>query len=361
MRTAILGSVHSAALIFAGAVWDPSHPHHRHGSGRMQKEIFSCLQHMGLRTYFAGQEDKVFSNDIINSDIIVSLVPPVSRFPARCCGILLIYTCNTHVKEREKRLKASMQRWKLPYEPESSRNVDEYLLAYKRADYLLIAENEHGINNFLKHGIPSQKIKRYNNCVDVDIWKPNEKKRDKFSFICYGSVLGLRKGLPALLAAWKKWYRGQNAELYLIGTPSIVSDELLGGAKEGNVLPGVHIYLKGYPAQHPPIIQLISSCHVAVFPTLEDAQPSSLLEMASCGLPVITTIESGVEFTTDFCHYVPADSVEVLCEAFEIFYQRQDETSDRGQIAREYIIENHSWPHFRNRFSSIIREVMADI
>ena len=349
----------TAALIFTRTFWDPAHPHHFCGSGRMQQEAFACLQRLGFGAHFAGQEDATFRREVIRANLVVSLAPPVARLSARCRRLLLVYTCNTHVLERTPRLQATAQRWGLPLEADSFRGVEEHLVAYGRADYLLIAENDQGIANFLKHGIPPQKIKRYNNCVDVDVWTPAEAKRNRFSFVCYGSALGLRKGLPALLAAWQQWYRGQDTELHLVGTPSVVSDQLLRGARHGEVRPGLHVQLDSFPAQHPPIIRLIGSCDVAVFPTLEDAQPSSLLEMSSCGLPVITTVQSGVEFTPDFCRYVAADSVEDLCEAFEYWYCRRDSVAEAGRRAREYIVAHHSWPHFRRRFSAILCEVMA--
>jgi glycosyltransferase involved in cell wall biosynthesis len=81
--------------------------------------------------------------------------------------------------------------------------------------------------------------------------------------------------------------------------------------------------------------------------------------MSSCGLPVITTVESGVEFTRDFCRYVAADSVEDITEALDYWYSRRNSVAEDGQRAREFIIANHSWPHFRKRFSAILREVMA--
>ncbi len=325
----------------------------------MQQEAFACLQSLGFPTTFCDADATAFPIEVVRADIIVTIIQGPARLPARCWGKLLVYTANTHVLERTPRLQAAAQFWGLPCEPESFRSVAEHLLAYERADYLLIAENERGMDNFLKHGIPPQKIKRYNNCVDVDIWVPNEQKRDRFSFVCYTSALGLRKGLPALLGAWQQWYNRQDAELWLVGMPTIVSDQLLGGIRNGEVRPGLHVWLEQFPAQHKPIIEFLGSCHVAVFPTLEDAQPSSLLEMASCGLPVITTVESGVEFSPDFCRYVAANSVEDLCEAFEYWHCQRDKVAEMGQRAREYIIANHSWPHFRRRFSAILREVMA--
>jgi len=326
----------------------------------MQQEAFNCLKALGFHPHFAGQEDPSYPPEITGADMIVTLAPPLARLPARCTGVTLLYACNTHVIERENRLQTASQKWQLSCESQSFRDRNEYLRAYERADYLLIAENEQGIRSFLKHGVLPHKIKRYNNCVDVDVWVPNEQKRDKFSFVCYASALGLRKGLPPLLAAWQQWYQEQDAELCLIGIPTPVSDQLLGGTRNGEANPGIHVWLEKFPAQHKPIIDLIGSCHVAIFPTLEDAQPSTLLEMTSCGLPVITTVESGVEFDPEFCRYIAADSVRDLCAAFEYWYRQRDRVVEIGQKARQYIIANHSWPCFRQRFNAILCEAAAN-
>jgi len=326
----------------------------------MQKEAFSCLQNAGFTTYFAGEEDHIYPKEITGADLIVTVVLPMNELPATASGATLLYTCNTHAIERERRLHIASKKWDLPLEPESSRGTREQnLLAYERSDYLLIAENDLGVKNFLSNGVPENKIKRYNNCVDIGIWTPGDLKRSKFTYVCYASALGIRKGLPALIEAWKNWYAGQDAELFLLGTPTIVSDILL-GCRKGSPFSGIHIDLQTYPAQFKPLIEFLKSCHIAVLPTLEDAQPSSLLEMTACGLPVITTTESGVEFENEFCIYVKPNSIEDLCEAFESWYERRDRIQDFGIKARMFIENNHSWPIFRRHFRDIILKVALE-
>jgi glycosyltransferase involved in cell wall biosynthesis len=232
--------------------------------------------------------------------------------------------------------------------------------AYDAADYLLIAENDLGVANFIKNGIRSEKIIRYNNAIDVDIWIPNPNKRNKFTFVCWSSAHGLRKGLPVLVAAWRSWFSGQDAELHLVGAPTIVSRQLFGDANNCEYMPGLHLSFDLFPPQHKPIVDFLGSCHVAVYPTLEDAQPSTLLEMAACGLPVITTVESGVEFTSDFCRYVIADDPSSLSEAFDFWFQKKDAVHECGNLARKYVLEHHTWGHFRKRFMSIISEASQE-
>src|SRR2546427_666075 len=137
-----------------------------------------------------------------------------------------------------------------------------HLAAYAGADVLLVAENDAGVQNFVRHGIPLAQIKRYNNCVDTDVWVPSPKKRNQFTFVCWCSALGLRKGLPSLVRAWERWYGGQDAELLLVGMPSAVSRLMFEGRTTGEVMPGLRLFLEGYPPQDPAIIELVGSCHV---------------------------------------------------------------------------------------------------
>jgi len=344
-----------ASLIFSRFFWE-NPAWENVGSGRMQKEAFKCLCSLGYTTSFAGQEDRWYPKHIWSSDIIVSLAPPFSKFPKKVPGITCLYTCNTHVVVKNRRLMEAEKVWNL--QPENRVDSTIFLSAYEKADYLLIAENDQGIANFTSHGVSREKIYRYNNAVDSDVWVPSTEKRNKFTFVCWSSELGLRKGLPVLVKAWKRWYQGQDAELIIIGMPTRSTEIIFNNQKNGEVFPGLHIQLKFYPTWHKPLIDLIGSSHVAVLPTLEDAQPSSLLEMTSCGLAVITTHESGVNFDPDFCYYVHPNNVESLVNALEFWYQKRDEVADCGNIARRYILDNHSWKIFRDRFSAIIAEIM---
>lgn len=325
------------------------------GSGRMQTELVRIIQGNGYDVEFAGQEDNFYSQRTLRSDIIVTLSLGLIKLPKNTPGLKLLYTCNTHVKERLKRLKATSDKWDIPIDENSSEEI--FLDAYDKADFLLIAENDEGIANFVKHGINPAKIKRYHNCCDVDIWTPSQQKRKTFTFVCWSSSFGLRKGLPSLIKAWEQWHEGQKAELHLIGMPTKTSDLLLRGKRKGEVKPGLFLHLDSYPAQYQPVIDFISRSHVAVYPTLEDAMPSALQEMTSCGLPVITTKESGFEFTDDFCYYVQPDNPESIAHGFDYWYNKRRHLAEYGVLARQYMLKNHSWSHFRARFAAIIKEV----
>ena len=316
------------------------------------------MQELGFAVEFAGIEDRQYSREVLDADLIITVSAVLPRIFRRINGTTAAFTCNTHVLVNNRRIIESSRKWRMP--SEYFIMAPAQLKGYQQSDYLLIAENDLGIGNFLSNGIPIEKIKRYRNCIDSDVWVPSSSRRSKFTFVFWGSFVGLRKGLPALVAAWKEWYAGQDAELHLFGMPTSVSDLVFNGAREGNPVPGLFVHLRTYPAQDPAIIEFLGSSHVGVFPTLEDAQPSTLMEMASCGLPIITTRESGIDFTPDFCRYVSRDGVGELKEAFQYWYDRRGRLEDHGREARSYIQRHHIWKLHRERFSNIISEILAE-
>jgi glycosyltransferase involved in cell wall biosynthesis len=347
----------TASLIFSRTHWNPHHIHHKIGTGRMQQEIFTGLQELGFDTEFAGGEDRTYSKRIKEADLVIAIPSALAKIGEKVQGLKVLLPCNTHILVRTARLIGSSRKWHLPCEYYPW--MPTHLKAYSEADYLLIAENDQGIDNFVRNGITRERIKRFNNCVDEDIWVPGHSKRDVFTFVCWTASAGLRKGFPALVKAWQKWLNNQNAELHVFGMPTATSDVMFNGRRPGNPSPALYLHLNIFPAQDPNVIEFLGASHVGILPTLEDAQPSSLLEMASCGLAIITTRESGVYFSDDFCKYIAADSVKGLVEAFQYWYENRGYVAEAGNKARFYIKQNHTWPHLQKRLREIIRDIFG--
>lgn len=358
-RRAATGRVRAprtAALIFSRFFWEDESLWPV-GSGRMQREAYEGLRAAGYTTTFAGQEDRMYSRGVLDANLIVSLAPGLAKLPGSVRGIKLLYTCNTHVLERVSRQRATALKWHLPLDEDLAPKV--HLAAYAAADYFLIAENEAGIRNFERHGIPPDRIYRYNNCVDTDVWAPAAQKRPIFTFVCWASSLGLRKGLPSLVKAWETWFSGQDAQLILVGEGSRTSDRLFDGRRGGLGRPGLALHLGGFRPHDPDAVELVRTAHAAVYPTLDDAQPTAVQEMVACGLPVITTVEAGFDFPAEFCTYVTADDPASIARAFDEWFARRNCLAPFGAKARAFMLEHHQWRHFRQRFAAILEDVEA--
>jgi glycosyltransferase involved in cell wall biosynthesis len=317
--------------------------------------MYAGLVAAGYQTMFAGQEDRLYPRSVLEADLIVGLAPAFAKLPRSVGAVKLLYAANTHVVERIRRQERTAQRWQLPRDETLPRQV--YLKAYDVSDYLMMAENAAEIGNFVRHGVPEGRIYPYHNGVDTDTWTPSSHKHQVFTFVCWGSALGLRKGLPSLVKAWEQWYAGQEARLLLVGMSSATSDRLFAGRRRGVGRPGLQLELEGFPAHHPRAVELVRASHVGILPTLDDASPASVQEMAACGLPIITTTESGFDFPQDFCTYVTADDPSAIAAALDEWFGRRECLEPYGARARAYMVAHHRYQHFRQRFA----EILADI
>jgi hypothetical protein len=210
------------------------------GAGLIQQHFISLLQRMGYTVHFAGLEDYAYPNEIINADIIVSACMGTNKLPDIIRGRIYVTANNTHYRVKNKRMEESAQKWNLPVEETSDPVI--FQRAYDLADYILIGENDAGIKNFISNGISGKKIKYWPNAVDSNIWLPGNKKFDKFTFVGYAASQGLRKGFPALFYAWQKWYKGQNAQLILLGIETFATNKFIGSANNCEVAPGIFAY-----------------------------------------------------------------------------------------------------------------------
>jgi glycosyltransferase involved in cell wall biosynthesis len=92
-------------------------------------------------------------------------------------------------------------------------------------------------------------------------------------------IIGVRKGVPELLDAWRD--SGVDGELVLVGSVEpAIADLVDGHVRGGRVRLTGHV--KDVGAKY-------GSADIFVFPTLEEGGPQVTYEAAGCGLPIITT------------------------------------------------------------------------
>ena len=323
------------------------------GAGLIQQHLIKVCEDLGYTTYFAGQEDGHYPEEITNADIIFAIplaMAKLSKYDVQ--GTKYLIANNTHYKVKNARMIESAKRWGL--QPQGMSDPNVFQKAYDFADYILVGENFLGRENFIDNGIPAEKILYWPNAVDPNVWKYGHEKNERLTFVCYSSELSLRKGIPALVVAWRRYVQeNPDADLVMIGAPSeaiLVADI----RSDDNI----YLYANLYKAQYPNIIQIIQESHVGVLATLEDAQCASILEVSSCGLPLITTRESGHNFTDNFCEYVDADNVGSILNAMryygDLYKDYPDVLRDKGRMARQFVLSYHTWHNFEDAMKNAI-------
>lgn len=145
---------------------------------------------------------------------------------------------------------------------------------------LFLSPSSFSTDCLLSWGIPRAKIAEIPFGVDCELFKPTyEDRGDKLRFAFSGGI-SKRKGIDSLLRVWKR-LNLKNAELHLYGR---VRDDVradLEGAP--NVVCHGHMYL---PDELP-------RNHAFVFPSTLEGSAKSVYEALACGLPTVTTPESG--------------------------------------------------------------------
>ena len=225
------------------------------------------------------------------------------------------------------------KRWKEDLLLQRDRFVEEYDLA----DLILVL-SEKAAETFRVQGFPEEKLFYLPRGVDVDRFTPGERP-PHFRAVFSGALIE-RKGVHHLLEAWRR-LELKDAELWLVGSVHAEIKPYL--AKYAHK----SIKVIGF-AQKPEKYLRQSTVHV--FPSQCEGSAKVTYEAAACGLPQITTREAGdlVEDGVQGIVIPPAD-VDALAAAIQHLYDHPEIVARMSRAARERVVENFTWDHFRAR------------
>jgi glycosyltransferase involved in cell wall biosynthesis len=223
---------------------------------------------------------------------------------------------------------------------------ERYLEEYELAD-LIIVLSQKAADTFRVVGFPEEKLFYLPRGVDVQRFKPGVRP-SKFRAIFTGALIE-RKGIHHLLEAWHR-LNLQDAELWLVGTVHPEAKPSLQKFWRDN------IRVIGW-TRNPEVY--LSQCSVHVFPSQLEGNAKVTCEAAACGLPQITTREAGdiVRDQIEGIIIAPGD-VDALADAILRFYRDPDLVERMGNAARERVVENFTWDHFRARLLNAYEAAM---
>ncbi len=213
--------------------------------------------------------------------------------------------------------------------------MQEYALAT-----LILVLSEKAKETFLIAGLPEGKLFLTSRGVDPAEFTPADEPPAKFRAVFVGS-LSKRKGVHHLLEAWKILaLPTDKAELVLVGHPSADVETALAAA-------GPNVVLRG---QVKDVAAELRRAALHVFPSECEGSAKVTYEAASCGLPQITTRESGdVVLHEKTGLIIPPNNVGALVDALRTLHADPARCRDYGRAARRRIVENFTWDHYRQR------------
>ena len=225
------------------------------------------------------------------------------------------------------------KRWKEDLLLQRDRFVEEYNLA----DLILVL-SEKAAETFRVQGFPDEKLFYLPRGVDIERFTPG-KRPPHFRAIFSGALIE-RKGVHHLLEAWHL-LQLNDAELWLVGAVHAEIKPYLDKFADKS------IKVIGF-AQEPEKYLRQSTVHV--FPSQCEGSAKVTYEAAACGLPQITTREAGdvVEDGVQGIVIPPAD-VDALAAAIQQLYDHPEIVERMSLAARERVVENFTWDHFRAR------------
>jgi glycosyltransferase involved in cell wall biosynthesis len=246
--------------------------------------------------------------------------------------------------ERERAEARAWQRWKNRQLITRQQMLEEYALA----DLILVLSQK-AEETFLAAGVPSEKLFRHQRGVDVERFSPAPQRPQKFVAVFVGALIK-RKGVHHLLEVWKRLAL-KDAELWLMGT---VHDEI----KPLLPKPGSYdIYAPGFRMG---VEEFYRSASVHIFPSSCEGSAKSIYEAAACGLPQITTRESGdVVINGVNGLIIPPDDPDALAEAILKLYRDRELGEWMGAAGRERVVANFTWEHFRARLLQAYEGVLG--
>jgi glycosyltransferase involved in cell wall biosynthesis len=225
------------------------------------------------------------------------------------------------------------KRWKEDLLLQRDRFVEEYDLA----DLILVL-SEKAAETFRVQGFPEEKLFYLPRGVDIERFTPGTRP-PHFRAVFSGALIE-RKGVHHLLEAWHRLHL-KDAELWLVGS---VHDEIRAYLEE---FADRSIKVIGF-AQKPETYLRQSTVHI--FPSQCEGSAKVTYEAAACGLPQITTREAGdvVEDGVQGIVIAPAD-IDALAAAIQQLYDHPEMVERMSLAARERVVENFTWDHFRAR------------
>ncbi|MGA0333782.1 MAG: glycosyltransferase family 4 protein [Kiritimatiellia bacterium] len=222
---------------------------------------------------------------------------------------------------------------------------------FRKAD-LFVAISSDIENEYLRGGIPEERIVRIPNGVDLEEFHPldafqREKLAEQLGLksasvrLVYTGRLVRYKGLIPLLEAWRRiaadW---PEAQLILVGE---------GGNDTHNCEQELHDFvqqngLEGsvvFTGRQPRVADWLQVSDIFLFPTENEAFGISLIEAMACGLPAVSTEVGGVKDIvgdSGFARVVSPGDVEGFVREIQVLLEDESLRGRMGARARELAV-----------------------
>ncbi len=264
---------------------------------------------------------------------------------------------STHIEYQNDILKKEYELLNLKPKLISKYIIDKEKKEYDLADYIMVP-TEYAKKTFLEKGFNNKKIIKNYYGVDLEQFKYEREHKDqnlKFRVI-YTGTISVRKGVIYLLDAFNELDL-KNSELILIGD---IDDDI--NSKLAKFKKNKKIVFKKSMEQSE-LKKFYNISNVFVLNSIEDGFGMVILQAMACGLPVITTYNTGgseiIEDEKDG-YIIPIRSKEILKKKLLFLYNNPKRCFEMGMIAKNKVTSKYSWESYGKRQIDIYLSLLED-
>jgi starch synthase len=235
----------------------------------------------------------------------------------------------------------------LPNDPESA--AQNALVESQLADWVLCA-SEYIRSTMQKSGVPEERLLLLPYGVDCSFFTPRQKPQSEICTFVFAGLICPRKGVHYLLEAFASLPK-ESYRLILVGK---TLNNWLENTKELQA-PGI----TRYPyLNRQELRDVLQQADVFTFPSLHEGSALVTYEALACGLPVITTFESGSVVVDGVDGYiVEGRNSSALADKMRLLADNPTLRSEMSAAARKKA-EQYSWEHYYDSLANHIEAIL---
>jgi glycosyltransferase involved in cell wall biosynthesis len=248
-------------------------------------------------------------------------------------GLTFIDAGNAHPRDFWDLLTEEAKRWKSPYPPVSRFFSGQALVTANQADYVF-TPSTWVRRSYLQRGFEERRVLLYSIPVNLGTFRPAAEPRpvDRPLTILNTGLLCLRKGTPYLLEAFRLILKHEPRAVLRL--TRVVADDVREVLRRYADLPidwthplGIADFVRRY-----------QTSDIFVLPSIEDGFAMVVAEALACGLPVVTTPNTGASDLIrngENGEVVPIRDPEAIAAAVLKWWAKIREGRHRPEVAKQ--------------------------